>query len=133
MQQGWDHLYMQGVSATQAGYNRWQGHSVIKSFTPHPVQVEVIGALTRIRVECAKVLKMSLFNTYYTKSSRLDEFEQSQSQNTDQVNGCVGLQVMQGTGQTTGTSQKKCQHDDENPPPCCLIDAAWSCILFQWL
>lgn len=51
------------------------------------VQVEVIGALTRIRMECAKVLKMSLFNTYYTKSSRLDEFEQSQSQTTDQVWG----------------------------------------------
>lgn len=46
---------------------------------------EVISALGRVRVECAKVLKMRLFNTYYTKSLRLDEFEQGQMQNTDQV------------------------------------------------
>ncbi|KAJ9531690.1 hypothetical protein QJQ45_021840, partial [Haematococcus lacustris] len=55
------------------------------SFRTLLTKPEVISALARIRVECAKVLKMSLFNLHYTKSLRLDEFEQGQSQNTDQV------------------------------------------------
>ncbi|GFH19487.1 uncharacterized protein HaLaN_16440, partial [Haematococcus lacustris] len=54
------------------------------SFRTLLTKPEVISALARIRVECAKVLKMSLFNLHYTKSLRLDEFEQGQSQNTDQ-------------------------------------------------
>ncbi len=50
-----------------------------------PTCAQVIGALVKVRVECAKVLRMSCFSTHYTKSVRLDEFEQLQTQNTDQV------------------------------------------------
>jgi hypothetical protein len=74
-----------GVCSVTLGTTFCNMHPITSLLDTHSLQVEVIGALTRIRVECAKVLKMSLFNTYYTKSSRLDEFEQSQSQNTDQV------------------------------------------------
>eukprot|EP00798_Chlamydomonas_sp_ICE-L_P016863 gene16863-23131_t len=45
---------------------------------------EVIGALSRIKLECSKVLKMSMMMTTYPKSARLDEFETSQVQNIDQ-------------------------------------------------
>ena len=33
----------------------------------------------------SQVLKMSMFSLYFTKSSRLDEFEQSQMQTIDQI------------------------------------------------
>ena len=36
-------------------------------------------------MECAKVQRMTLFNMHYTKSSRLDEFEQGQTQSIDQA------------------------------------------------
>eukprot|EP00983_Pelagomonas_calceolata_P040048 1137442-Pelagomonas_calceolata.AAC.3 len=55
------------------------------SFRTLLTKSEVISALTRVRVECAKALKMSLFNTHFTKSLRLEEFEQGQMQTTDQV------------------------------------------------
>lgn len=47
------------------------------------LQPEVISALGRVRTECAKALKMSFFNTHYTKSLRLEEFEQGQMQVMD--------------------------------------------------
>ncbi|MEW5298367.1 MAG: hypothetical protein WDW36_001499 [Sanguina aurantia] len=46
---------------------------------------EVISALGKIKVECAKVLKMCFFNTHFTKSSRLEEMEQGQMQSIDTV------------------------------------------------
>ena len=46
---------------------------------------EVILTSIKIRTECLKVLKMNLFNVYVSKSSRLDEFEQIQTQASDQV------------------------------------------------
>lgn len=55
------------------------------SFRTLLTKAEVISALGKIKVECARVLKMCLFNTNYTKSSRLDEFEQGQLQNIDQT------------------------------------------------
>ena len=60
---------------------------VISAMTPPPPssQGEVISAMGRVHLECAKVLKMCLFNTSHTKSLRLDEFEQGQTQNIDQV------------------------------------------------
>ncbi|GAX80571.1 hypothetical protein CEUSTIGMA_g8008.t1 [Chlamydomonas eustigma] len=55
------------------------------SFRTLLTKVEVISAMGRARVECAKVLKMCLFTTNHTKSLRLDEFEQGQIQNIDQI------------------------------------------------
>jgi dynein heavy chain len=46
---------------------------------------EVISATVKIRAECNKVAKMSLFSTAHTKSSRMDEFEQIQVQACDAV------------------------------------------------
>jgi hypothetical protein len=46
------------------------------SFRTLMTKAEVISALIKIKVESSKVLKMSLFNLNYTKSCRLDEFEQ---------------------------------------------------------
>jgi len=55
------------------------------SFHSFLTKPEVITACVKVKTECNKVLKMSLFNTHYTKSSRLEEFEQSQLQASDQV------------------------------------------------
>ena len=57
------------------------------SFRTLLTKAEVISALMRVRVECAKALEKNLFNTYFTKSLRLEEFEQGQNQTTDQVCG----------------------------------------------
>ncbi|EFJ44217.1 dynein heavy chain 2, partial [Volvox carteri f. nagariensis] len=48
------------------------------SFKTLLTKPEVITAITKIKVECAKVAKMCLFNTHYTKSARLEELEQGQ-------------------------------------------------------
>ncbi|KAG2485619.1 hypothetical protein HYH03_015682 [Edaphochlamys debaryana] len=48
------------------------------SFKTLLTKPEVIMAITKIKVECAKVAKMCLFNTHYTKSARLEELEQGQ-------------------------------------------------------
>ncbi|KAK3247674.1 hypothetical protein CYMTET_42830 [Cymbomonas tetramitiformis] len=48
---------------------------------------EVITATVKVRHECNKVAKMNLFNTYFTKSVRLEDFEQAQTQASDQVAG----------------------------------------------
>ena len=67
------------------------------SFKTLLTKPEVILALGRIKIECSKLLKQSIFSTNHTKSLRLDEFEQSQIQVIDQVGNylkdtwCVAL------------------------------------------
>uniref|UniRef100_A0A8I6GJB4 Dynein, axonemal, heavy chain 1 n=1 Tax=Rattus norvegicus TaxID=10116 RepID=A0A8I6GJB4_RAT len=46
---------------------------------------EVITALSKVRAECNKVTSMSLFHSNLSKYSRLEEFEQIQSQTFSQV------------------------------------------------
>ena len=46
---------------------------------------EVFSAISRVKGECNKVASMSLFQVPITKSMRLEEFEQAQSQATAQV------------------------------------------------
>uniref|UniRef100_A0A8C5ZKT2 Dynein axonemal heavy chain 1 n=1 Tax=Marmota marmota marmota TaxID=9994 RepID=A0A8C5ZKT2_MARMA len=46
---------------------------------------EVITALSKVRAECNKVTAMSLFHSNLSKYSRLEEFEQIQSQTVSQV------------------------------------------------
>ncbi|XP_008570797.1 PREDICTED: dynein heavy chain 1, axonemal [Galeopterus variegatus] len=46
---------------------------------------EVITALSKVRAECNKVTTMSLFHSSLSKCSRLEEFEQIQSQTFSQV------------------------------------------------
>ncbi|CAO2638238.1 Dynein axonemal heavy chain 1 [Lemmus lemmus] len=46
---------------------------------------EVITALSKVRAECNKVTSMSLFHSSLSKYSRLEEFEQIQSQTLSQV------------------------------------------------
>jgi len=48
---------------------------------------EVITATVKVRTECNKVIKMNLFNLHFNKSVRLEDFEQSQTQASDQANG----------------------------------------------
>jgi len=50
---------------------------------------EVFDAISRVKAECNKVSTMSLFQPV-TKSMRLEEFEQAQSQATAQVNFILG-------------------------------------------
>lgn len=51
---------------------------------------EVITALNKVRAECNKVTAMSLFHSNLSKYSRLEEFEQIQSQTLSQVPGYPG-------------------------------------------
>ena len=51
---------------------------------------EVITALSKVRAECSKVTAMSLFHSSLSKYSRLEEFEQIQSQTYSQVRGHPG-------------------------------------------
>lgn len=51
---------------------------------------EVITALSKVRAECNKVITMSLFHSSLSKYSRLEEFEQIQSQTFAQVRGHPG-------------------------------------------
>ncbi|KAF6265909.1 dynein heavy chain 2 [Scenedesmus sp. NREL 46B-D3] len=55
------------------------------SFKTLLTKPEVIFALGKIRLESSKVVKMCLFNTYSSKSLRLEEFEQVQIAATDAV------------------------------------------------
>eukprot|EP00899_Mesostigma_viride_P012150 jgi/Mesvir1/20936/Mv08007-RA.1 len=48
-------------------------------------KLEVITINVKVKVECHKIVKMSLFNFACTKSLRLEEFEQMQMQASDQV------------------------------------------------
>ncbi|KAL1763257.1 dynein heavy chain 1, axonemal, partial [Sigmodon hispidus] len=61
---------------------------------------EVITALSKVRTECNKVTSMSLFHSSLSKYSRLEEFEQIQSQTFSQV---PGNQIMEG-----GPQAQKC-------------------------
>jgi hypothetical protein len=67
---------------------------------------EVITALSKVRAECNKVTCMSLFHSNLSKYSRLEEFEQIQSQTFSQVPGHWGMKggairplELRGTGQ----------------------------------
>lgn len=51
---------------------------------------EVITALSKVRAECNKVIAMALFHSNLSKYSRLEEFEQIQSQTFSQVRGHPG-------------------------------------------
>jgi dynein heavy chain len=48
-----------------------------QSFLP---RIEVIDALIKVRADCNRMVDLSLFNTRITKSVRLEEFEQIQTQ-----------------------------------------------------
>lgn len=62
------------------------------SFRTLLTKQEVVVAITKVRLECQKVLKMNMFNMHFAKSMKLDEFEQNQLQAGDQVyqfRGCI--------------------------------------------
>ncbi|WIA11828.1 hypothetical protein OEZ85_011917 [Tetradesmus obliquus] len=65
------------VEVAAAGYDFREQLSEF-SFKTLLTKPEVIFALGKIRLESSKVVKMCLFNTYSSKSVRLDEFEQVQ-------------------------------------------------------
>jgi dynein heavy chain len=49
-----------------------------QSFLP---RIEIIDALMKVRSDCNRMASISLFTTKITKSVRLEEFEQMQTQN----------------------------------------------------
>ncbi|KAL0019092.1 hypothetical protein WJX77_000912 [Trebouxia sp. C0004] len=55
------------------------------SFLSLLTKAEVIAALVKVRAECNKIGKMSLFNAWYTKSTAIEEFEIAQNQTLDQA------------------------------------------------
>lgn len=55
------------------------------SFHSFLTKAEVNVARVKVRVECNRAASLSLFSTYFTKSARLDEFEQLQTQASEQV------------------------------------------------
>ncbi len=56
-------------------------------FTSCLTRPEVIIASCKLRAECDKILKLTLLQTHYTKSLRMDEFEQLQTQASEQAAG----------------------------------------------
>ncbi|KAH8941010.1 hypothetical protein BDL97_14G015200 [Sphagnum fallax] len=56
-------------------------------FTSCLTRPEVIIATCKLRAECDKILKLTLLQTHYTKSLRMDEFEQLQTQASEQAAG----------------------------------------------
>lgn len=72
---------------------------------------EVITALSKVRAECNKVTAMSLFHSSLSKYSRLEEFEQIQSQTFSQVCGHLGhggqQPVMASEPSSTASSLRK--------------------------
>lgn len=55
------------------------------SFLSLLTRAEVIHAMAKVRAECNRVAAMCLFQIPITKSMRLEEFEQTQSQASSQV------------------------------------------------
>ncbi|GMH32802.1 hypothetical protein BSKO_00636 [Bryopsis sp. KO-2023] len=55
------------------------------SFRSLLTKAEVVSAIVKVRLECQKVLRTQLFNIHFAKSTKLDEFEQSQLQAGDQM------------------------------------------------
>jgi dynein heavy chain len=53
-------------------------------FTSCLTRPEVIRATCRVRAECDKILKLAILQTHYTKSLKLEEFDQMQTQFSDQ-------------------------------------------------
>lgn len=77
---------------------------------------EVITALSKVRAECNKVTAMSLFHSNLSKYSRLEEFEQIQSQTFSQVRGHQGHGGLH-TGQSLGADW--------------LVVRLWALVLFK--
>lgn len=73
---------------------------------------EVITALSKVRAECNKVTAMSLFHSSLSKSSRLEEFEQIQSQTFSQVlgSGWAGAGPQQGPWGSMGCETMPISH-----------------------
>ena len=55
---------------------------------------EVFNAISRVKAECNKVSSMFLFQIPITKSMKLEEYEQVQSQTTSQVQFFFSLNVL---------------------------------------
>eukprot|EP00958_Prasinococcus_capsulatus_P020419 scaffold2645_cov378-Prasinococcus_capsulatus_cf.AAC.24 len=55
------------------------------SFASFLTNPDVNSARVKVRTECLKIMKQPLFNTHFTKTLRLDEFEQVQVQVSDQL------------------------------------------------
>ena len=53
-------------------------------FTSCLTRPEVIRATCRVRAECDKILKLAILQTHHTKSLKLEEFDQMQTQFSDQ-------------------------------------------------
>lgn len=70
------------VSVPKYPFREQKEHFTFVSLFTRP---EVITALNKVRAECNKVITMSLFHSNLSKHSRLEEFEQIQSQMFSQV------------------------------------------------
>ncbi|CAK6435519.1 unnamed protein product [Pipistrellus nathusii] len=70
------------VSVPKYPFREQKGDFTFASLLTRP---EVITALSKVRAECNKVISMSLFHSSLSKYSRLEEFEQIQSQTFAQV------------------------------------------------
>ncbi len=57
-----------------------------QSFLP---RTEIIDALTKVRTDCNRLVDVNIFNTRITKSVRLEEFEQIQTQSFSQEIGFI--------------------------------------------
>jgi dynein heavy chain len=57
-----------------------------QSFLP---RTEIIEALTKVRTDCNRLAEVNIFNTRITKSVRLEEFEQIQTQSFSQEIGFI--------------------------------------------
>lgn len=53
-------------------------------FTTNLTKKEVVWATSKVKHECNKILKMAILQTHYTRSLRLEEFEQMQTTASDQ-------------------------------------------------
>lgn len=53
-------------------------------FTSNLTRREVIFATVKVTTECLKILKLAILQTHYTKSLKLEEFEQMQTTASDQ-------------------------------------------------
>lgn len=69
---------------------------------------EVITALSKVRAECNKVTSMSLFHSSLSKYSRLEEFEQIQSQTFSQVPGHQSMEDGASSPYGNNTSIRAC-------------------------
>ncbi|RKO93938.1 dynein heavy chain, N-terminal region 2-domain-containing protein, partial [Blyttiomyces helicus] len=59
------------------------------SFASFLTKIEVVRTMSKVRVECDKLATTNIFATNITKTVRLDEFEQMQSQSAQNVKGIL--------------------------------------------